>query len=215
MNNRGRIGCGCLLFLLVACMIIVGIFIHPFTLKTIAGQLKYEDKIFPSDVLFVPRFTEDKNGELYRDAFREYWAGNGKAIWIEDDKVLGMSIVDIVAKMAKTRDIKEGALKKLVVEGDGGANTDKIREAFSKMGVKKVIILVPEYASRRFHLFYGSLKDSGKVSYLIKSVNVPYFKQDRWWKDSLSRTLLARELSYMVSYYLKRFKYGEKEDTKK
>ncbi|MCX5811744.1 MAG: hypothetical protein NT178_04265 [Proteobacteria bacterium] len=215
MNNKGKAGCGCLIFILVACMIITGILIHPFSLKTIGSQLRYEDKVFPSDAIFVPRFFEDKNGELYTEAFREYWAGNGKTIWIEDDKILGISLLDIVAKTAHTRGIKEGVLKKLEIEGEGSVKVKKIQEAFSKIGAKKVIILVPEYASRRFHLFYGLSKDSAQVVYLIKPVNMSYFKKDKWWKEPMSRDMFLKELSYMISYCLERFKYGEKKDIEK
>jgi len=215
MKNKGKAGCGCLMFILVACMIIAGVLIHPFSLRTIGSQLRYEDKIFPSDAIFVPRFFEDKYGELYIEAFREYWAGNGKTIWIEDDKILGMSILDIVAKTAYTRGIKEGVLKKLEIEGEGKTKIDKTQDAFLKIGVKKVIILVPEYASRRFHLIYGSSKDDAKVVYLIKPVNMSYFKKDKWWKEPMSRDMFLKELSYMVSYYFERFKYGEKKDIEK
>ena len=214
MNSKGKVGCGCLVFILVVFMVATGIFVHPFTLRTIADQLKYGDKIFPSDVIFVPRFFEDKNGELYTEAFREYWAGNGKAIWIEDDKILGMSILDILTKIARTRGISEGIMKRLETEGEGTAKIKKIQETFARIGVKRVIVLVPDYASRRFHMFYSASKD-GKVSYLIKPVSVPYFQKERWWKEPISRSILLRELSYMASYYLERFKYGEKEDTKK
>jgi hypothetical protein len=215
MNNKGKAGCGCLIFILVACMIIAGILIHPFSLRTIAGQLRYEDKVFPSDAIFVPRFFEDKNGELYTEAFREYWAGNGKTIWIEDDKILGISILDIVAKTAHTRGIKEGVLKKISLEGEDRMKVNKTQEAFLKAGIKKVIVLVPEYASRRFHLFYGSSKDSVQVVYIIKPVSMSYFKKDKWWKETMSRDMFLKELSYIVSYYLEKFKYGEKKDTEK
>lgn len=214
MNNKGRAGCGCFIFILVACMVSIGIFIHPFTLRTLGSQLRYEDKIFPSDVLFVPRFLEDKNGELYTEAFREYWAGNGKAIWIEDDKVLGVSLLDIISRMAKARGIKDGALKKLEIESQDKIKVKKIQEAFSNMGVRKVIILVPEYASRRVRLFYGSSKDE-KVLFLIKPVSVSYFKKDNWWKERVSRGIALEEVYYMFSYYLERFKYGEKTDNQK
>jgi hypothetical protein len=215
MSNEGRAGCGCLIFLLVVFMVGVGIFIHPFSLKTIGKQLVYEDKMFPSDILFVPRFPEDRNGELYMEAFREFWSGNGKTIWIEDDRILGMSVLEIITKMAKSRGVPEGTLRKLEAEGEGAAKIARIETAFSRMGVKKVIILVPEYASRRFHMTYGSSKDGSKVTYLIKPVSVSYFKKDRWWKETLSRGMLFREASYLASYYLDRFKYGEKEDSKK
>jgi hypothetical protein len=215
MNNEGKAGCGCLIFILVACMIIAGILIHPFSLRTIASQLRYEDKIFPSDAIFVPRFFEDKNGELYTEAFREYWAGNGKTIWIEDDTILGISILDIVAKTAHTRGIKEGVLKKINLVGEDIAKVNKTKEAFLKAGIKKVIILVPEYASRRFHLFYSSSRDGTQLAYVIKPVNMSYFKKDKWWKESMSRDMFLKELSYIASYYIERFKYGEKKDTDK
>ena len=215
MGSKGKVGCGCLIFLLVICMVCVGIFIHPLTLKVIGGQFVYGDKMFPSDVIFVPRFPEDRNGELYAEAFREFWAGNGKTVWIEDDKILGMSILDIVSRMAKSRGVPEGILKKLEVEGEGTAKIARTEAAFAKMGMRRVIIIVPEYASRRFHMTYGASKDGAKVAFLIKPVSVSYFKRDRWWKETLSRGMLFREVSFLVSYYTERFKYGGKEEDSK
>lgn len=211
MNNKGRVGCGCLIFILVVCMVGAGIFMHPFTLKFIANQFRYEDKIFQSDVIFVPRFSEDKNGELYIATFSEFWAGNGKAIWVEDDKLLGMNISEMVLKMAKERGIKDGVIKKIEVDGEGKTKAGKIKEYIEKTGVKKVILVVPEYASRRFHLVFGSPKDDEKVLFLIKPVSVSYFKKDKWWKESVSRDILLKELSLIGSYYFDKFKYGVKE----
>jgi hypothetical protein len=210
MNNKGKIGCGCLVFVLVVCMVGAGIFMHPFTLKLIANQLKYGDKIFQSDVIFVPRFPEDKKGELYIEAFREFWSGNGKAIWVEDDKLLGMSISEMVLKMARERNIKDGVIKKIEVDGEGKTKAGKTREYIEKTGVKKVIVIVPEYASRRFHLIYGSSKDNDKVLFLIKPVNVSYFNKDKWWKETASRGIFLKELFSMGSYYSDKFKYGAK-----
>jgi len=211
MNNRGRAGCGCLIFILVACMVGAGIFMHPFTLKSIANQFRYEDKIFQSDTIFVPRFSEDKNGEIYTEAFREFWAGNGKAIWVEDDKLLGMNISEMVLKMAKERGIKDGVIKKIEVGSKGKIKTGNTKEYIEKAGVKKVIVIVPEYASRRFHLVFGSTKDDEKVLFLIKPVSVSYFNKDKWWKDALSRNILFNEFFLMCSYYFDKFKYGFKE----
>jgi hypothetical protein len=192
-------------------MVGTGIFMHPFTLKFIANQFKYEDKIFQSDVIFVPRFSEDKNGELYIATFREFWAGNGKVIWVEDDKLLGMNISEMVLKMAKERDIKDGVIKKIEVDGEGKTKAGKTKEYIEKTGVKKVIVVVPEYASRRFHLVFGSPKDDEKVLFLIKPVSVSYFKKDKWWKEPVSRDILLKELSFIGSYYFDKFKYGVKE----
>jgi len=211
MNNKGRVGCGCLIFILVVCMVGAGIFMHPLTLKFIANQFRYEDKIFQSDVIFVPRFSEDKNGESYIEAFREFRAGNGKAIWVEDDKLLGMNISEMVLKMAKDRGIKDGVIKKIEVDGEGKTKAGKTREYIEKTGVKKVIVVVPEYASRRFHMVFGSPKDDEKVLFLIKPVSVSYFKKDKWWKESVSRDIILKELSLIGSYYFDKFKYGVKE----
>ncbi len=209
MNNRGRMGCGCLLFIVVVCMVVAGVFMHPFTLKLIMSQFKYGDKIFQSDVIFVPRFPEDKNGELYVDAFREYWNGNGKAIWVEDDRLLGMSVSEIVLKMAKERNIKEDVIKKIDAATDEKNRARKIKKTIEKTGVKKVIVIVPEYASRRFHLIYGSAKEDPKVLFLIKPVNISYFNKERWWRDSISRDILFNELFLLGSYYSYKFKYGD------
>jgi len=209
MNNQGKLGCGCLLFILIVCMVIIGLFVHPATLRFVGNQFRYEDKLFVSDTIFVPRFTEDKHGDLYIDAFREFWAGNGKTVTIEDDSILGVSIVDMVIKMGKARGIKETVIMKVELAGEGRAKINTLHEKLSALGIKKVIVVVPEYASRRFHLLFNSIKDD-RVVYLIKPVNVPYFKKDKWWKDSTSRLLLIKELCAIVSFNVERFKYGEK-----
>ena len=57
---------------LIIIMVLTGALIHPISLSIIGNQFRYEDKIFTSDVIFVPRFPEDRNGELYVEAFRNY-----------------------------------------------------------------------------------------------------------------------------------------------
>lgn len=209
MNNKGRAGCGCLLVILVIFMVLIGVSMHPFTLRIIGKQFRYEDKVFKSDVIFVPRFHEDKNGEVYIDAFREYWAGNGSIITIEEDNIMGIGMLEIVTRLANARGIKADAIKKMDIKGDAVEKPDRVREALIKSGAKKVIILVPEYASRRFHLLYGSLKDKEGIVFIIKPVVVSYFKMDGWWRTSSSRIILFREVCSLCSFYFNRFKYGD------
>lgn len=211
MNHKGLVGCGCLIVILVIIMVLTGALMHPITLRFIGNQFRYEDKIFTSDAIFVPRFPEDKHGELYVEAFREFAAGNGKMIFVEDDVILGTSIVELVNKMARARNVKEEGVKKLVTSGEGLINAQKIKEQLERQGLRKIIILVPEYASRRFHLMFDSSRTEGRVLYLIKPVHVTFFKKDKWWKESDSRGTLTNEVFAMGAYYLQRFKYGEKE----
>jgi hypothetical protein len=211
MNHRGIAGCGCLVVVLIIIMVIAGALIHPITLRCIGNQFHYEDKIFTSDAILVPRFPEDRNGELYVESFREYSAGNGKLILIEDDAILGTSIVELVNKMAKTRNVNDEGIKRIVASGEGLIKAQRIRKQIERQGLRKVIIIVPGYASRRFHLMYDSSKTNGRTLYLIKPVPVSFFKRDKWWKDSDSRSILADEIFAISSYYLQRFKYGEKE----
>jgi hypothetical protein len=206
MKSDGKAGCGCLLFVLICFLVAIGLSVHPISLRLIAGQFRHEDKIFPSDAIFVPRFDEDKNGDLYVDAFREYWAGNGKIIYVEEEKMLGMSILEPIQRMARQRGIKDEAVKKIDVEGDDVEKTLKIRKTFAAMGLNKVIILVPEYASRRFHILFGDSATRAKTIYLIKPVNLPSFKKDRWWRDGQSRFALLKELSSTVSLAVDRFR---------
>jgi len=210
LNNGGKAGCGCLIFILIVVMVATGVFMHPLTLRFIANQFRYEDKIFPSSAIFVPRFQEDKAGELYVEAFRDYWAGNGKVIWIEDEKILGMSIIEMIHGMAKARNVREDAVRRLEVGSEQGADIVRIKERFERLGCTKVIILVPEYASRRFHLLYDSSGDDGRTIFLVKPVSVSYFKKETWWKDPMSRHVLANEIRAAGSYFLRRFTGGSK-----
>lgn len=211
MNHKGIAGCGCLIVILIIIMVLTGVLIHPISLRFIGSQFYYEDKIFTSDAIFVPRFSEDRNGELYVESFRDYSAGNGKFILIEDENIIGTSIVELVNKMAKARNVNEEGIRKIAAPGEGLIKAQKIKEQIERQGLRKVIIVVPGYASRRFHLMYGSSKTEGRTLYLIKPVPITFFKSDKWWKDSDSRAALAREIFAIGSYYLQRFKYGETE----
>jgi hypothetical protein len=197
-------------------MVLAAAMVHPFSLRMATSLLVHQDKIFPSDVLLVPRFVEDRNGELYQEAFREFWAGNGKMIYVEDDQVLGMSVKEIVSRMAKQRGIKEDVVRKLDVAPEDKANVLKVRERLGQAGVKKVILIVPEYASKRYHLLYGAETANDKVIFLVKPVTLSYFNRGKWWANESSRGAMQRELYALGSYYLNRFKYGSKtEETEK
>jgi len=205
--EKGRAGCGCLLFLLVVCMIVAAALIHPFSLRVLGGGFRYADKIVPCDAVFVPRFEEDRNGEIYVEAFREYWSGNGKAIWVENDRVLGLTMKEIVERMAKARGIKEGAIKAVGAEGHRAGSAEYVKEVLARQGIRKVVLVVPEYASRRFHLLYGSEGSGTEKSplFLVKPVEVTYFKMDKWWKSDLSRSLMGHELYELGLLYVNRF----------
>lgn len=211
-NRNGKAGCGCLLFVVVVCMVLAALLAHPFSLKILTGLLIYQDKMVPSDALLVPRFLEDKNGEVYQEAFREFWAGNGKVIYVEDDQVLGMSVREIVARMAKQRGIKEDVVKKIEFGAEDKASVLKLKEGLAQLGVKRAILLVPEYASERFHLLYGLGGTDEKMIFLVKPVTVSYFKSEKWWANEFSRAALQRELYAVGSFYFSRFKYGQKSE---
>jgi hypothetical protein len=208
--DHGRIGCGCLLFVLVICMVAAGAMIHPISLKFMAGRLQHEDKIVTADVIFVPRFTEDRNGEVYIEAFKEYWAGNGKAVWVEDDRVFGLALRDIVARLARERGIKEDVIRGIQPEGEESAKAERVKAACRAKGVKKVIIVVPDYASRRFHLLYAS-GSAGPVLFMVKPVIVSYFRTDKWWRSDVSRALMGREIYAFAKTYVGRFKQDDKQ----
>lgn len=212
-SEKGKAGCGCLLFVLVVCMVLAGALMHPLSLRLISGRFIYSDKIVPCDAIFVPRFPEDQNGEVYTEAFREFWAGNGKVVWIENDRVFGLTMKEIVEKMAKTRGIKEDIVRALDVDGNGVAAPEKIKEMLARHGLKKVLVVVPEYASRRFHRLYGSEEtgDGKNPLFFIKPVSVSYFKADKWWKNGASRGLMEHEIYEFALSYTKGFRGLKKE----
>ena len=210
LGNTGK-GCGCLIFLLVGMLIIVGLTVHPVSLRFFSGRLVHEDRVVASDAVFVPRFNEDRNGELYIEAFREYWAGNAKKIYIEEDKILGLSLKEIVSRMAKERGVKPEAVDALELEGSGRVRAEKAKAAFARAGMRRVIVLVPEYASGRFYGMYGDVAPGGKVVFLVKPVRMSYYKGDAWWRDEASRGAFVRELYSRGAYYVTRFTHGEKE----
>jgi hypothetical protein len=201
MGIKGKVGCGCLIGILVIIMVLAGLSLHPVSLRFLGKSFRYEDKIVPADAIFVPRFQEDHNGELYVEAFREYFSGNGKVVYIENDKVLGTDIYDLVSRLAKSRGIKDNVTKPLYAEDREDRKTSFFKQKLKEAGLKKVIVVVPEYASRRYHNMYDPTRDGGAVLYMIKPAKVSYFRADRWWRDELSRSLMAREFYASLLYY--------------
>jgi hypothetical protein len=213
--GKGRAGCGCVIFVLVVCMVLAGLLVHPFSLRLMAGRFRHEDRVVPCDAIFVPRFVEDRNGEVYAEAFREYWAGDGKVIWVEDDRVLGLSLKDIVVRMAKERGIKEAAVHGLTLQGDDAAKAREALAALARQRVKKIVLIVPGYASKRYQLLYGAANPDDSMLVLVKPVSVSYFKADKWWSDGLSRSVMEREFYGVGLYYARWFKHNEKGDSGK
>ncbi|MEN6615176.1 MAG: hypothetical protein ABFD12_01330 [Syntrophorhabdus sp.] len=209
-GNKGRAGCGCLLVILVIVMVVAGLGFHPVSLKYTARYFKYEDRIFPADSILVPGFTEDKAGELYVDAFREYFAGNAKVIYIEGARMLGKDNADTVRRMAKERGIPEKAIKMIYPGTDMTTKTGIIKKKLKDAGMKKVIIVVPDYASRRYHGMYKPEDDQSGMVFMIKSTPVSYFRSDKWWRDEVSRALLARETYKSLLYYYTVFRKDTK-----
>ena len=103
----------------------------------------------------------------------------------------------------------------LTVEGDDAAKAQAARAALLKQGIKKIVLVVPGYASKRYQLLYGSAKADDSMLVLVKPVSVSYFKADKWWSDDLSRTLMGREFYRTGLFYIKRFKHDEKGDSGK
>jgi hypothetical protein len=209
-RNRGRVGCGCLVFLLGIILVAIGLLAHPVSLRFAARQLRYEDKIFPSDALFVPRFAEDRQGETYIAAFKELKSGNGKLILIEDDTFLGAGILEPVQKMAKNHGVGSDLVKSIRAGEEAPGSSRKPGDPFSDRQVRKVIVVVPEYASRVYHAALGARENDGGTIFLVRPVKVSYFNGESWWKDALSRNLVLREYSALGGVYIDRFTFGDK-----
>jgi hypothetical protein len=205
-NEKGRIGCGCLIFVLVVIVVVSGVLAHPWSLRAVGGWLRSEDKIVPADAIFVPRFWEDREGEAYIEAFREYHEGNGKAIWIEDGPVLGSTVGDIVARMAKERRIKEDIVRKMELDGDTAAKARQAKGVFDRQGCRKVIIAVPDYASREFSLLYATHRFEGGTLFMIRPVKLRNVHLESWWKDDETRSMVMREFYGIARFCIDRFK---------
>jgi hypothetical protein len=204
-SSTGRAGCGCLITVLVIFLVTAAAMIHPFSLRLMAGRLIYKDPIVTSDAILVPYFPEDKNGELFMDAFREFWAGNGKSIVVEEQRVFGLSLTELVRKLAKERGIKEPVITKIDIDAAAAGDPVRLKEKISGLRLKKVIVVVPDYASQRFHAAFNASKDEGKTLYLIRPVTMSYFAKDRWWKDPATRRIVASEAYGVLSFYVNKF----------
>lgn len=208
-SSAGRAGCGCLIMVLVVFLVVAALMMHPFSLRLLADRLVYRDPIVTSDAILVPYFPEDKNGELFMDAFREFWAGNGKLILVEEQRVFGLSLTELARKLARERGIKEPVVRKVDVEVETAGDPLRLKEKVSALHLKKVIVIVPDYASRRFHAAFDASKDNEKSIYLIRPVAMSYFSGERWWRNAATRGIVAGEVYGTISLYLGRLTGGK------
>lgn len=208
-SSAGRAGCGCLIMVLVVFLVVAALMMHPFSLRLLADRLVYRDPIVTSDAILVPYFPEDKNGELFMDAFREFWAGNGKLILVEEQRVFGLSLTELARKLARERGIKEPVVRKVDVEVETAGDPLRLKEKVSALHLKKVIVIVPDYASRRFHAAFDASKDNEKSIYLIRPVAMSYFSRERWWRNAATRGIVAGEVYGTISLYLGRLTGGK------
>jgi hypothetical protein len=205
----GRAGCGCLIMILAVFLVAAAAMMHPFSLRVLGDRLVYRDPIVTSDAILIPYFPEDKNGELCMDAFREFWAGNGKVILVEEQRVFGLSLTELVRRLAHERGIKEPVVRKVEMDADAAGDPARLKAKVSAMGLKKVIVVVPDYASRRFHAAFDRSEGNGKSIYLIRPVTMSYFTRERWWRNAATRRIVASEIYGTISQYVSRFTSGK------
>lgn len=208
-SSPGKAGCGCLIMGLAVFLVAAALMMHPFSLRILGDRLVYRDTIVTSDAILIPYFPEDKNGELFMDAFREFWAGNGRVILVEEQRVFGLSLTELVRKLAHERGIKEPVVRKVDVEPDDSGNPVRLKAKVSTLHLKKVIVVVPDYASRRFHAAFDDSEGDGKSVYLIRPVTMSYFNRERWWRSAATRCIVAGEIYGTLSQYASRFTGGK------
>ncbi|MCS7281323.1 MAG: hypothetical protein NZ583_06830 [Desulfobacterota bacterium] len=204
-RERGRIGCGCLFMLLIVVLVVLAVLFHPLSLKFVGKQLLYADKANSSDIAFVPCFREDKNGEVYKAAIEELKKGSVKAIWIEEYTLLDTSVTQLIKGMAKSKGIKGDLIKGVRLDGKEKEKSKSLIEMCKKAGIKKVMILVPEYASRRYKVLYGESGTKGPL-FFVNPVKVTFFNVEKWWRETLSRELVIREYAAIGSLYFDELK---------
>lgn len=208
-SSAGRAGCGCLIIVLVVFLVAIALMMHPFSLRMLGDRLVYRDSMVTSDAILIPYFPEDKNGEIIMDAFREFWAGNGKVILVEEQRVFGLSLTELVRKLANERGIKEPVVRKVEVEADAAGDPARLKAKVSALRLKKVIVVVPDYASRRYHAAFDDSEGPGKSIYLIRPVTMSYFTRERWWRNAATRSIVAGEIYGTFSQYVSRFTSGK------
>ena len=200
--NKGRAGCGCLLFAARRLHGRRGCAHPSFLVQGLAAASATR-----TDRAVRRRFRaavrrKTRTGRSTREAFREYWAGNGKAIWVENDRVLGLTMKEIVARMAKARGIKEGAIKAWTSrKATRRSRLPRRSRRSQNRGSRRWSSWCP-ITPRRDSTCSTSRgrKGEGPLLFLVKPVEVSYFKTDKWWKDDLSRALMGQNLRVGLLY---------------
>lgn len=153
----------------------------------------------PADVALVPTadwLRDDFGSERLIEAANLVQFGLGASLWLTCPTFYGVSECAI-GKAFLTRAAFTASTLQAVQTITRLPETAEARlaaEQLSSMGIKSVVVVVPDYKSRRLDRIYRRFCAQRGVVARTLAVSTPQFNADNWWQVRQSRKLFFTEM---------------------
>jgi hypothetical protein len=152
----------------------------------------------PADAVLVPTadwLRDDFGSERLIEAAKLVESGLGASLWLTCPTSYGVSECDIARAFLTRAGFRASTL--WAVQTAPLPETAEARltaERLYSMGIKSVVVVVPDYKSRRLDRIYRRICAQRGIVARTLAVSTPLFNADNWWQARQSRELFFTEM---------------------
>jgi hypothetical protein len=138
---------------------------------------------------------DDFGSERLIEAAKLVESGLGPSLWVTCPTSYGVSECEIGKAFLRRAGFRASTLR--AVQTTLQPETAEARlaaEQLSSMGIKSVVVVVPDYKSRRLDRLYRRICAQRGIVARTLAVSTPQFNADNWWQARQSRKLFFHEM---------------------
>jgi hypothetical protein len=153
----------------------------------------------PADAVLVPTadwLRNDYGSEPLIEAAKLVESGLGASLWLTCPISYGVSECDIGKAFLTRAGFRASALQAVQTTTPlpATAEASLAAERLYSMGIKSVVVVVPDYQSRRLGRVYRRICAQRGIVARTLAVSTPQFNADNWWQARQSRKLFLTEI---------------------
>jgi hypothetical protein len=159
----------------------------------------------PAEAVLVPTadwLRDDSGAERLIEAAKLVDSGLAGSLWVTCPTSYGVSECEIGKAFLTQAGFKASMLQ--AVQTSSLPETAEARlaaERLSSMGIKSIVVVAPDYKSRRLDRVYRRICAQRGISARTLSVSTPQFNANNWWHVRQSRKLFLNEIIRWIEVF--------------
>jgi hypothetical protein len=152
----------------------------------------------PADAVLVPTadwLRDDFGSERLIEAAKLVESGLSASLWVTCPTSYGVSECEMGKAFLTRTGFSAPTLRPIqTTRQPETAEARLAAERLYSMGIKSVVVVVPDYKSRRLDRIYRRICAQRGIAARTLAVSTPQFNADNWWQARQSRELVFTEL---------------------